>query len=153
MEIYKFTIVNRNSEYISISLPERTSSSLQYPTSQIIKVSFAENSNLLLRSSATNIPIQSSTYTADLPIYEPYSSGPYSQFKVLGQVCVIFLLLAGAVLFVFNWYAKIYESLHLFQLIFLLSVLEIRLPPNIWLFLQGFKDSHFYFVGNWFIAD
>lgn len=43
--------------------------------------------------------------------------------------------------------------MHYFQLLFLLSVLEVQYPPNLWLFLQGFKDMHFYFVGNWFLPE
>lgn len=29
----------------------------------------------------------------------------------------------------------------------------MQYPPNLWLFLQGFKHSHFYFIQNWFISD
>lgn len=66
---------------------------------------------------------------------------------------MIFLLIIGAVLLLWNWYAKVYESLHFCQLVFLMAMLEIQYPPNLWLFLQGFKNAHFYFVGNSFISN
>lgn len=147
-----YELQEQTASYLLLSLnPEELPQPKQQNSLTQIKAEFTSNSNLLLRSDYTSLPVQSSSYTTDVPQFDSYREGPYDNFRVLGEVSVIFLLSVACCLLFWNWYAKIYESLHLLQLLFLLSVLEMRVPPNIWLFLQGFKNSHFYFIPNWFL--
>ena len=121
------------------------------PFPSTLTLTFSNNANLLIRSSVTGLPVQSPQYQLIFPPYENYSALQYSSFRVFGEVAVVFVLAVSGGLVVFNWYGKIYESLHLLQLLFLLSALEVRMPPNLWVFLQGFRNSHWYFWPNWFI--
>ncbi len=60
-----------------------------------------------------------------------------------------YVLILGLVMLIFNRYTKIYHLLIFGQSIFMLVCLEIKLPPNLYQFLQGFKFAHFYQIGNW----
>lgn len=75
-----------------------------------LQLSFNTNSNLLVRNKLSAIPLQITDYQCLLPTYEPYPDDfeVSSNFSTLGLVIVVFLLLLAIVLFVFNWYAKMY---------------------------------------------
>lgn len=111
------------------------------------------NTHLLIRNSINSIPLQDSLFKCSMPAYQPYPSSfaISAQFSVFGSVLAVFLLIVFFVLFVFNWFAKGYQIMHFCQLIYLLAVLQIQYPPNLWLFFQGFQNMHWYFIQNWFI--
>lgn len=150
-----FYILKAASTYLMIQLNPATLYQEGLSQQTQLRLSLNSNSNLLVRNRVSAIPLQAPDYKCLLPAYEAYPDEyeVSDNFRTLGLVMVVFLLLLAGVLFTFNWYAKIYESMHYFQLVFLLSVLEVQYPPNLWLFLQGFKNMHFYFIGNWFLPE
>lgn len=150
-----YSVHKTASTYLMIQLDPATLYQEGLSQQTQIQLSFNSNSNLLVRNRVSAIPLQVPDYKCLLPVYEAYPDEfeVSDNFRTLGLVVVVFLLLLALVLFAFNWYAKIYESMHYFQLVFLLSVLEVQYPPNLWLFLQGFKNMHFYFIGNWFLPE
>lgn len=74
-----------------------------------------------------------------------------NNFALIGEVIVDFGFILGIFLIVFNLYTKMYNFLIASQTIFMIALLEISLPPNLFRFLQGFKAAHFYQLENWLV--
>ena len=151
----------QNSRRISLELSPTIFEQVSFRANTILQLDFKQNGNLLLNSKLSKIPLQKSSYTALLPhsTYEPYTvvyqlNSNHSlreSYQVFGHIIVGFLLVVAMGLLLYNWFAKVYESMHLLQLIFLLATLELSYPPNLYYFLQGFRGAHFYLVANWFV--